>query len=83
MSLNKLPGKNLIITFWFKKLHSYRDRLTELYQNAYDGKETLPIWLTEAKTVLVAKSEHTKKAKNYRPIACLNLIYTSCLNISY
>ena len=32
MPLNKSPGKDLIIAFWFKKLHFYRDRLTELYQ---------------------------------------------------
>ena len=66
MSLNKSPGKDLIIAFWFKKLHFYRYRLTE------------------AKTTLIAKNGHTKNAKNYRPIACLNLtykIYTSCLNI--
>ena len=56
MSLNKSPGKYLIIAFWPKKLHFYRDRLTELYQNSYDGKETLPTWLTEAKTTLITKS---------------------------
>ena len=84
MSRNKSPGKDLIITFWFKKLHFYRDRSTELYQNTYDGKESLPTRLTEARTTLIAKSEHTKNAKNYRRIACLDLsykIYTSCLNI--
>ena len=30
MHLNKSPGKDLIIAFWFKKLH-------ELYQNTYEG----------------------------------------------
>ena len=73
MSLNKSPGKDLIITFWLKKIHFYRDRLTELYQNTCYGKETLPTWLTEAKTTLIAKNEHTNNAKDYRPIACLNL----------
>ena len=84
MFLNKSPGKYLIIPFWLKKLPFYRDRLTEFYQNSYDGKETLPTWLTEPKTTLITKSQHTKNNKNYRPIACLNLtykIYTSCLNI--
>ena len=84
MHLNKSPGKDLLIAFWFKKLHFYRDRLTELYQNTYEGNDTLPLWLTEAKTTLIAKNEQTENAKNYRPIACLNLtykIYTSCLNI--
>ena len=84
MSLNKSPGKELIIAFWFKKLHFYRYRLTELYQNTYDGEGTLPTWLTEAKAILIAKNEHTNNTKNYKPIACLNLtyiIYTNCLNI--
>ena len=75
MSLKKSPGKDLIIAFWFKKLHFYRDRLTELYQNTYDGKDTLPTWLTEAKTTLITKNKHTNNAKKYRSIACLYLTY--------
>ena len=84
MLLNNSPGKDLIIAFWFKNLHFYRDRLTELYQNTYEGNNILPLWLTKAKTTLITKKEQTENAKNYRPIACLNLtykIYTSCLNI--
>ena len=72
------------IAFWFKKLHFYRDRLTELYQNTYEGNDALPLWLTEAKTTLIVKNKQTENAKNYRPIACLILtykIYTSCLSI--
>ena len=38
MSLNNSPGKDLIIAFWLKKLHFYRDRLTELYQNTTMAK---------------------------------------------
>ena len=41
MDLNKSPGKDLIY-LWFKKLHFYRDRLTELYQNTYEGND-IPI----------------------------------------
>ena len=57
-------------------------RLTEIYQITYEGNDILPLWLTESKTSLTAKNEQTKNAKNYRPIACLNLtykVYTSCL----
>ena len=50
MTLIKSPGKDLIIAFLFKKLHFYRERLTKLYQNTYDGKETIPAWLPEAKS---------------------------------
>ena len=38
MDLNKSPGKDLIYS-WFKKLHFYRDRLTEVYQNTYEGND--------------------------------------------
>ena len=84
MHLNKSPRKDLIIGFWFENLHFYRERLTELYQNTYESNNILPLWLTEAKTTLIAKNKQTENAKNYRPIACLNLtykIYTSCLSI--
>ena len=44
----------------------------------------LPDLLSLAKTMLTPKNENTHIAKNYRPIACLSImykIYTSCLNI--
>ena len=75
MHLNKSPGKDLIIASWFKKLYCYRDTLTELYKNTYEGSDILPLLLTEAKTTFIAKKELTENAKNYRPIACLNLTY--------
>ena len=70
-------------SFWYKKLYFYRNKLTELYQSTYNGKEHLPPWLPRARTKLIAKNEITDIAKNYRPIACLNLMYkmyTSFLN---
>ena len=56
MHLNKSPCKDLIIAFWFENLHFYRERLTELYQNTYESNNILPLWLTEAKTTLIAKN---------------------------
>ena len=55
-----------------------------MLQNTYKGEIDLPDWLSLAKTTLTSKNENTRIAKNYRPIACLNImykLYTSCLNI--
>ena len=55
-----------------------------MLQNTYEGEIDLPDWLSLAKTTLTPKNENTRIAKNYRPIACLNImykLYTSCLNI--
>ena len=79
----KSPGRDLLIGYWFKKFTFFIEPLANLYQNTFEGSTTLPDWLTLAKTILLQKNEHAHAAKNYRPIACLNLtyiLYTSCLN---
>ena len=56
----------------------------KLFQETYEGMLNLPNWLTIARTTLLPKSQDAKNAKNYRPTACLNIVYklyTSCLNI--
>ena len=55
-----------------------------MLQGIYEGEIDLPDWLSLAKTTLTPKNENTRIAKNYRTIACLNIIYklyTSCLII--
>ena len=42
----------------------------------------IPEWFVKARTRLVAKNNNTHEAKNYRPIACENImmkVYTGCL----
>ena len=42
-----------------------------------------PDWLATSKTILLPKSDLTHEAKNYRPIACQNImykIYTGIIN---
>ena len=80
MQLKKSLGKDLITSFWYKKLYFYRNKLTEMYQSTYNGKEHLPPWLSQARTKLIAKNEITNVAKNYRPIACLYLMYKMCIS---
>jgi len=54
-----------------------------MFQRSLDNTEGIPPWLAQAKTVLLPKNQQTHIAKNYRPIACLNImykLYTSCPN---
>ena len=58
--------------------------MVSLFQKILSGEYDFPAEIVLAKTVLIPKNENTKIAKNYRPIACLNLmykLYTSCLNL--
>ena len=41
----------------------------------YDRGEPLPEWLMTGRTILLPKNSETKNPKNYRPIACQNIMY--------
>ena len=45
----------------------------KLLQETYKGMLNLPNWLKLAQTTFLPKSQDTENAKNYRPIACLNI----------
>ena len=82
--LGKSPGRDLIKGYWYKKLSFYKKHLLKLFQETYEGMLDLPNWLTLARTTLLPKSQDTNNARNYTPIAYLNIVYklyTSCLNI--
>ena len=58
----------------------YRHALIHLFDQTFNGHQQLRAWLTKAR---IPKSEDTNIAKNYRPIACQNLmfrLYTGCIN---
>ena len=62
----------------------YKKHLLKLFQETHEGILNLSNWLTLAQMTLITESQDKKNAKNYRPIACLNIVYklyTSCLNI--
>ena len=83
MPNNKAPGRDCIIAYWIKNLTSLHVQLREKMSEVWDGKTELPSWLIQLKTTLLAKNSETKNAKNYRPIACLNItykLYTGILN---
>ena len=79
---SKSPGPDLITGFWYKNLTFYHNNLILLFEKSKNGEIDLPQWLTTARTILLPKNTDTHIAKNYRPIACLNIMYkmyTSCL----
>ena len=83
MQNDKSPGNDLIVGYWYKHLTFYRHALIHLFDQTFNGQQQLPAWLTKARTWLIPKSEDTNIAKNYRPIACQNLmfkLYTGCIN---
>ena len=55
-----------------------------MFQQTLQGDTKLPKWLSFALTSLLPKNNEIHIPKNYRPIACLNVVYklfTSCLNL--
>ena len=52
----------------------YKADLVYIFQNTLKGHKELPSWLTRARTHVLPKNENTHIAKNYRPIACQNLM---------
>ena len=83
IQINKAPGNHRIIGYWYKHLTTYRDHLAEMFKHQIHSDQPLANWLSTAHTVLLPKAKDTHIAKNYRPIACLNVmykLYTSCIN---
>ena len=80
---NKAPGIDRITGFWYKSLPSYRHELALLFNKAFSGLIDTPEWLARALIRLLPKNNETENPKNYRPIACQNImlkLYTSCIN---
>ena len=75
LQLKKAPGPDMIGGFWYKKLSSYIPYLSILFNQSLENNLELPQWLAKARTVLTPKNNDTANPKNYRPIACLNIMY--------
>ena len=57
-----------------KKLTELHPDLVKPYDEVEQGVRDMPQWLVTSKTILLAKNAETHLAKNYRPIACLNIM---------
>ena len=71
----KAPGPDNIQGFWFKNLTAVHTRLAAHLQECLNSGE-IPEWLVKGKTTLIMK-DPTKgnDVGNYRPIACLPLMW--------
>ena len=82
IQINKAQGSDLINQHWYKRLTSYRDQLSVLYNQRIHFDSPRSTWLSASHTALLPKKTDTHIAKNYRPIACLNVmckLYISCI----
>ena len=71
----KAPGPDMVRGFWFKKLTSLHLVLTDALKGLVMSGE-VPDLMVKGRTVLIQKyPAKGKVAKNYRPIACLPLMW--------
>ena len=71
----KAPGINLIIVYWWKKLHSLHRPLVNLFAKIFSNELEIPQRLTLVRTILQPKNKDTHETKNYRPIACESTMF--------
>jgi hypothetical protein len=71
----KAPGPDGIQGYWIKRFGSTHNNLAQ-HLNACLRKGEVPEWLVEGRTTLLMKDESKgPDVTNYRPIACLNLMW--------
>ena len=71
----KAPGPDGVRGFWFKKFHAAHEVITSALQACLQAGE-VPSWMVKGRTVLIQKDPSKGKiASNYRPIACLPLMW--------
>ena len=71
----KAPGPDGVRGFWFKRFRSLHGVIMESSQDCLDSG-SVPDWMIKRRTVLIQKDScKGKVASNYRPIACLPLMW--------
>ena len=76
------PGLDLTGGYWVKQCKSTRRVTFDIFRKVSDNEDTIPEWLVKTRTTLLAKNQDTKNPKNFRPIACENILlktYTGTL----
>ena len=71
----KAPGPDGVRGFWFKKFTSVHPAITKVLEKCL-VEGTVPEWMVKGRTVLIQKDPAKGTvASNYRPIACLPLMW--------
>ena len=71
----KAPGLDCVQGYWFKKFSTLHSTLTEHLQTCV-VEDDVPTWMTRGRTTLIQKDPAKgNAANNYRPIACLTLMW--------
>ena len=71
----KSPGPDLVQGFWLKNFSSMHERVRLQLKECLDSR-FVPSWLTRRRTSLLQKVKSKDNvASNYRPIACLPLMW--------
>ena len=72
----KAPGKDSIQGYWIKKLSSLHEQIVVQINNIFMRDDSLPAWMTHARTVLCQKDPRKGNAvENYHPLTCLPLLW--------
>ena len=75
MKNNGAPENDRIRCYWIKKLTSTHPYIITELNKIYEDETLFPDWLATSKTILLPKNDLAYEAKNYRPIACQNIMY--------
>ena len=70
----KSPGRDGIQGFWLKKFDILHDKLLS-HLNECVGKEDVPSWLVESRTVLIQKDQNKGNAASSQPECNLESLY--------
>ena len=71
----RAPGPDMVRGFWFKKLSSLHQVLCDALKECVEQGQ-VPDWMVKGRTVLLQKDPAKGNAEsNYRPIACLPLMW--------
>ena len=69
------PGPDGLQNFWIKKFSTSHIPLLHAINDIVKGVTHIEAWLPIGRTYLLYKGNDSTKAKNYRPITCLNTMY--------